>query len=57
MPRRRKPEPIYYIKKWDALYRRSDGNPKILPNEVLHRSGWQPVIGALTVSVAAWSHG
>lgn len=37
-------DPIYFVKDTDILYRRSDGDrAKLLPDEVLHPSGWRPL--------------
>jgi hypothetical protein len=46
--------PIYFVREGNALYRRSDGNPDLLPDEVLWRSGWNTIIGPLTVSPASY---
>ena len=46
--------PIYYLKDGDVLYRRKDGKDRFLPDEVLGRSGWRPLIGSLTISADAY---
>ena len=43
--------PIYYQKETDPiLYRRSDGEPGRLPDEILGDAGWVPIVGRLSVS-------
>ena len=49
-PGSHEPAPVYYEKEGDILYRRRDGNKDLLPDEVLHRAGWVPLVGQLTVS-------
>ena len=41
--------PIYYVKEDDILYRARDGAVSNLPNEVLWRSGWRPLLGQFSV--------
>jgi hypothetical protein len=42
--------PVYYVKEDDILYRARIGKVGDLPDEVLWRSGWRPILGCLTVS-------
>ena len=42
--------PIYYVKEDDILYRVRNGKVGDLPDEILWRSGWRPILGCLTVS-------
>jgi hypothetical protein len=42
--------PVYYVKEDDILYRVRNGKSGDLPDEVLWRSGWRPILGCLTVS-------
>jgi hypothetical protein len=42
--------PVYYVKEDDILYRVRWGKCGDLPDEVLWRIGWRPIIGCLTVS-------
>ena len=44
--------PVYYVKESDILYRVEHGKSGDLPDEVLWRSGWRPILGCLTVSRA-----
>jgi hypothetical protein len=44
--------PVYYVKEDDILYRVRNGKVGDLPDEVLWRSGWRPILGCLTVSRA-----
>lgn len=44
-----RPTPIYYVKEDDILYRRRDGATGTLPDEVLWRSGWRPLLGQFSV--------
>ena len=44
--------PVYYVKESDILYRVRHGKSGDLPDEVLWRSGWRPILGCLTVSRA-----
>ena len=47
--------PIYYQKETDPiLFRRSDGDPGRLPDEILGSAGWEPVVGRLSVSAEAF---
>ena len=47
-------EPVYYLKETDILYRRADGDPQRLPDEVLWSSGWNPIIGGISISADAY---
>ena len=43
--------PIYYQKETDPiLFRRPDGDEGRLPDEILGSTGWEPVVGRLSVS-------
>lgn len=46
--------PIYYVKEADILYRRKDGDPDGLPDEVLWREGWRGLPGSATVSADSY---
>jgi hypothetical protein len=46
--------PRYYLREAYMIYRRTDGKPyPYLPDEVLTRAGWRPIVGSLTTSVTA----
>jgi hypothetical protein len=44
--------PVYYVKEDNILYRVRNGKSGDLPDQVLWRSGWRPILGCLTVSRA-----
>jgi hypothetical protein len=46
--------PIYYTKEANILYRRRDGNPDRLPDQVLWREGWRGLPGSATVSADSY---
>jgi hypothetical protein len=48
------PDPIYYVKEFNVLYRRRDGNPNQLPDQQLKSDGWRPIIGAATISADSY---
>jgi len=48
--------PLYYLKESDILYRREDGDPVRMPDQVLWPTGWAPLIGQLSISPYAHPH-